>query len=475
MVAELSGVEHIYWLTDARGKTFNALNGRITVLDAQDYYLPDPTVDGLVDDYHPLFTDEILDCYHRLLPVHLMMQDRVELHGPPVSYQARKKSFHRQFTFWLQFLRQRNIDFFLTGNIPHEMTDFVIGELCRVLGIRSLSFMQLGVDGVVAVSHYTELGADAMRREAPLQQGAERQIEEEFRKRAKRAVAIEQQRAASYIYMNKSFWKRVKLDAWKRTGRRLKGKFEAGNLRLNRQSLRYAAYLAYDKPVRLRLRDKHSRNEYRDISESNPDLNLPFVYFALHFQPELTTVPMGGKMADQYLVAELLLAAFSPEVKIYIKEHPNQNSLGRGPGYYDQFPSSDRLVFISQEVSTFSLQHGCLAVATLTGTVGFEALWFSKPVLMFGYGYYRDAPGVYFIDSVTSAQTAANELMSGNQGPGTKEMEDYMSALAKRVIPANVSQYRHVVSGMKLSSSENSNRLLAEIVVRFGGLQKTNQ
>jgi len=50
------------------------------------------------------------------------------------------------------------------------------------------------------------------------------------------------------------------------------------------------------------------------------------------------------------------------------------------------------------------------AVATITGTVGFEALLSSKPVLLFGYAWYKDCPYAYFIDSVKYCREVLNNI-----------------------------------------------------------------
>ena len=49
------------------------------------------------------------------------------------------------------------------------------------------------------------------------------------------------------------------------------------------------------------------------------------------------------------------------------------------------------------------------AVATITGTSGWEAALRRKPALVFGHAWYRDCPGVYRVNSVDSCQEAIGE------------------------------------------------------------------
>ena len=55
---------------------------------------------------------------------------------------------------------------------------------------------------------------------------------------------------------------------------------------------------------RYKLRKEYERNRKNLANEV--DLGSPFVYFALHLQPEKTTSSFGGKYSDQALALEHL-------------------------------------------------------------------------------------------------------------------------------------------------------------------------
>lgn len=461
-----------YWVTDLHGRQAEtALPAGLQVMDVQDVMNQNLDADnGTALAYTGNLSDELLSCYQRILPVFLMMMDRVELHGPGVSYQRRKAIFHTQFFYWLNFLKANEITHFFMSNLAHEMADYVIAELCQVLRIPTLSLMQLGIDATVVISSYRDLGSERMKRVAPLSETGQKQLDAEFSNRVDNAIQNTTEKPPELFYMKKDFWKGVNKDAWLRVGRRMVGKMRVGKLKnVNKGSLRYARYLAYDKPFATKQKDKKLRQDYMNRAVEEPDLKCPFIYLSLHYQPELTTTPMGESFSDQYLIAETLLAAFPAEVKIYVKEHPNQKFLGRGFGYYELYPPSDRIVFIGLNVSTFDLQRNCMAVATVTGTVGFEALWFGRPVLLFGYGYYRDAPGVYFIDSVAAACACVDKILNKEKVDDLRPLLKYMVLLKSRCIPANTSSYRAKHSKYALTPEENTQRIVKEFVIRVTG------
>jgi len=68
---------------------------------------------------------------------------------------------------------------------------------------------------------------------------------------------------------------------------------------------------------------------------------------------------------------------------------------------------------IPVSTSTFDLIYKAQAVATVTGTAGWEALLNSKPPLIFGLPWYRDCPGVFRVNNVESCKVAFNRIKNG--------------------------------------------------------------
>jgi capsule polysaccharide export protein KpsC/LpsZ len=144
-----------------------------------------------------------------------------------------------------------------------------------------------------------------------------------------------------------------------------------------------------------------------------PDLNQDFIYVALHYQPECTTCPMGGAFVDQYLMIDILAKSIPRTMRLYVKEHPVQRSNGRSVQFYEDILKLPNVYLVSQETSTFDLIRNAFAVATVTGTVGWESLFFMKPVLMFGEFFYKHAIGVFQIKDIKAAKQAIAHIHAG--------------------------------------------------------------
>jgi hypothetical protein len=165
--------------------------------------------------------------------------------------------------------------------------------------------------------------------------------------------------------------------------------------------LEFLSRSSYDRWMHSSLLKRNHRKldqHYGDLSAS-PDLTKRYIYIALHYQPELTSSPLAGIYVDQILIAELLAACTPPDVLLYVKEHPKQGALSRDVSFYERLASIPSVRIVPKSFDSFDLITNSCAVATATGTVGWEALFREKPVLMFGSFFYQYADGVCRIET----------------------------------------------------------------------------
>ena len=133
--------------------------------------------------------------------------------------------------------------------------------------------------------------------------------------------------------------------------------------------------------------------------ESSYDLDVPFVYFPLHMQPEMTTASLGDAFRDQALAIECLADMLPEGVKIYVKENPKQGAYMRGPLFFHRLKRIPSVVILPSFANTHALTDHAQFIATITGTVGWEALQKGKKVLAFGRAWYHSFPGVFHYHS----------------------------------------------------------------------------
>jgi len=135
---------------------------------------------------------------------------------------------------------------------------------------------------------------------------------------------------------------------------------------------------------------------YKAHVNLNPDLNCKYVYFPLHLQPEMTTSNWGGIYCDQVLAIEHLSSILPADWNIYVKENPKQGAFQRGALFYQRLKAIPNVIYISKKMDTYNLLQKCQFTATITGTVGWEAITGGKPVVVFGTNtWYQTFPGVH--------------------------------------------------------------------------------
>jgi hypothetical protein len=158
----------------------------------------------------------------------------------------------------------------------------------------------------------------------------------------------------------------------------------------------------------LSVRDRRSQSFFRFYTERNYKKELKnnitteyslenkYVYFPLHKQPEQVTSIWGGIYLDQVLAIERLSKIIPKDWFIYVKENPTQPGAYRDNLFFERLKLIPNLIFLSKKVNTFKLIKNAQFVATIIGTVGWEAITGGKNVLFFGWGtWYKNLPGAY--------------------------------------------------------------------------------
>jgi hypothetical protein len=134
----------------------------------------------------------------------------------------------------------------------------------------------------------------------------------------------------------------------------------------------------------------------------NDVLGKNYIYFPLHFQPEATTLPHGRMYDNQLLAVDFLLNNLDKSISIVIKDHPayymytKTESIKdyRNSNFYDYIKLNDRIILLNHDEDSTSLIKNSLCVATITGTVTFEALLENKNSILFGNSIYSELPNV---------------------------------------------------------------------------------
>lgn len=183
------------------------------------------------------------------------------------------------------------------------------------------------------------------------------------------------------------------------------------------------------------------------VGTDSPAVENRFVVFALHYEPERTSLPEGLPVAFQGEALVALRAQIPADVTLVVKEHYSQQSTalrgfaGRSPDFYKFVESMPNTQFAPLSELLSDLVQRSEAVFTLTGTIAIEAVLKGTPVGYFGSPWWGGLPGTHLIEGDIDLEAIKSLPM-----PSVDEVFDFFDRLiASTMIPGIASERPSVV------------------------------
>lgn len=120
-----------------------------------------------------------------------------------------------------------------------------------------------------------------------------------------------------------------------------------------------------------------------------------YIYFPLHLQPEMTTSNLGGMdYRCQMQAIKDLLKILPDNWVLVLKENPKQDWRYRSSAFFASLINDERILLVNIATPSKLLIHYSRLVATVSGTVGWEAIRLKKPVVSMGKSWFSSLYGV---------------------------------------------------------------------------------
>lgn len=398
---------------------------------------------------YPLDLDFIEDLSNEQL-ITLKMMDRIDpgnvLSKETFGYNERVRHYYRLTSYWMNVFDSLDPGLIIFGGTPHLINDYVLYTVAKKRDIETIIFTNTSLPKVfytrenIFEDFGTSLEID----------GQDRQIPEDIRSYLKQLSRDYPEAKPDYMYgidagVNfRSVFKSLSSHFIPSSKKRIK------NLLLNKNILRWkvpidvkfgtdkietssfpwvqwAYYLLKSRWYLYKL-----RNTY-DKESTDPSFEDQYIYYPLHYQPERTTSPEGNHYVYQKLVVDLLVNS-TEDMKIYVKEHPSQfdptrhGQLGRKKYMYEDMTSHKQVQLVPLDTDPYELIDNATAVATITGTAGWEAVNRGKPTMVFGAAWYQNAPKVYHISTRSDLERVLPTIQSSNKQDETS-VRDFVKAI----------------------------------------------
>ena len=134
---------------------------------------------------------------------------------------------------------------------------------------------------------------------------------------------------------------------------------------------------------------------------SKDDWAQPFVYFSLHYEPEMIVSSVPGIYSNQINAIEALNSILPEGWLVMVKENPKQEYMFRDAVFFRRLNSIAHVKVLPDDTSTTDAIANARIVASLSGTSCYEAIQAGKPGIYFGNPWYKGLPGaVCFSDDL---------------------------------------------------------------------------
>lgn len=143
---------------------------------------------------------------------------------------------------------------------------------------------------------------------------------------------------------------------------------------------------------------------------ATPDWREPFVYYPLHYEPELAILLLSPFYFDQVELIKYIARSVPLNYKIYVKEHPAMVSK-RARSYYRKLAKIPNVKLIHHKTPSADLIRHAALTATITGTAGWEASLLGKPVITFGDVFYNALPFVKRVHNIEELPAVIREQL----------------------------------------------------------------
>jgi len=182
-------------------------------------------------------------------------------------------------------------------------------------------------------------------------------------------------------------------------------------------------------------------------------LNVEYVFFPLHFQPERSTDPEGSVFSNQLRAIELLRESLHPSIYIYVKEHPRQfDSHGfidlrkihaRTESFYERICSLPNTKLIDIGFDSNLLIKKAKIIATITGSSGWEAILQKKPTLVFGNPWYCSFNKCYIVEKKADIIKALIEINTSDFNIENMEIRNFVDKLEGKIFDGYIGEMYH--------------------------------
>jgi hypothetical protein len=391
-----------FWLgDDVHVKKATKIFGQENIFKAQNFIHNPHEFKNIeyISEYSDFFDSQN---YLRAKDTCLKMMDRLDLYGT-FSRIDREVFFHQITIKTLKHFFLNKPDFLLMGEAPHSHAQYLIYEICLFLKIPCFKFNRWTIAPLLFLQNMEN--EEIIEKERNLNAKIDKILELEILKFLNEVKSKNEEYEIFYMkeqriddkFLNRliKFFRFGIKNIYKDIKHNLKNALLKRISPINPYKLNFF--------TRIMIKKKRAENLNKSYLKLIDSLinEKKFVYFSLHFEPERTTNPDGGRFHNQFLAIQKIRNLVPDSIDIIVKEHPSQfyikdkGSLGKSPFFYNLIKNIKGVRFVETSTHPISLIKKSVFVVTITGTVALEASILGKKSVIFGSTPFPNVPNIF--------------------------------------------------------------------------------
>lgn len=389
------------------------------------------------------------------------------------SFSKRDRVFKDLLSYWNSILQASNPDAIIFSNVPHLAYDYPLYLVAKKMKIKTMMFNMTPYADWCYITH--QIKGDGLNSHL-IKLSNNNVLKQEFKK-----TAIEPYNQFTYTlpeYMKEQ----INFDS-KMSKRSEKFKSLYSNVKTkltqNHKSITRTDFFTYvgENEFFSIVGNYYIRNNYhRRLKEqyikntsTHDEINKikRYIYVPLHYQPEATTSPLGGYFSDQIYLIEHLRKIVPNDIAIIVKEHYSQFSsalkgyLGRDLNYWSRICSIKNVHLSPLDYNQKELIINSLAVATVTGTAGWEAIQYGKYCIAYGEAWYSAHPNtINYKDLDTNKLNDIIDNVKDKNDNVKDKNDEFLDIFCKSLLKVNLHSERE-------ENYDNSSYAVASSIVSF--------
>jgi hypothetical protein len=193
----------------------------------------------------------------------------------------------------------------------------------------------------------------------------------------------------------------------------------------------------------LRSRINYRRNVDSGLFSKGP-LPESYVYFAMSWTPEMSTLILAPRYAFQMVVIQALSQSLPAGWKLVVKDHTFMPSTRR-KWFYETITRYQNVVLAHPDLISAQLATGARAMATISGTAGWESILADKPTLVFSDIWYLATGLAHRCRTIENLPSDIRETIRRHEAIAPGERRERCARMVQALVDGSVPFDFHVM------------------------------